>query len=154
MIGVGLVALASAGYVPVASAEEMETVPAKVEMAHWVVAVQAPGKQLIVKGHNLLLQIRSGYCLEEPKPKVDHVKVVERPRTKQHPAKSAVLTAYVLHPEYERPVPPPNTDGIVYNACAGVGYRLEKWVKLKRPPSELRLYDGGYSPPRKVWPLP
>lgn len=154
MIGVGSLALASVVHASPASAEEMEVVPAKVEMAHWGVAVRPPERELLVKGHHIALLISTGYCLGEPKPKVDRVKVVERPRTKQHPGKSAVLTAYVVHPEYERPVRPPNTNGVVYNACAGVGYTLVDWVKLKRSPSELRLYDGGYSPPRKVWPRP
>lgn len=136
-----------------AAATAYETVPAKVETAHWAVALPAKDKPS-VKGRTVVLRIFSGYCLGEPKPEVHHVTIVERPPTEELPFKSAVLTAYVVHPAFEREVPPSNTEHVIHNACAGVGFDLFKRVKLKRPVSKLRLYDGSFSPPLKVWPRP
>lgn len=136
-----------------ASATEYEVVPPRVETAHWMVARSATSKPF-VRGRTVTLMIASGYCIGEPKPEVHHVKVVERPLTKQRPVKSALITAYVVHPEYERPVPPPNTEHVIYNVCAGIGFDLTKRITLKRPVAELRLFDGSFSPPRKVWPRP
>lgn len=134
-----------------AAATEYEVVPVKVETAPWAAALPSKGKPP-AKRHTVTLRIFSGYCLGEPKPEVHHVKVIEQPQTSQHSFKSAVITAYVVHPEYERPVQPPNTEHVVYNACAGVGFVLDKRIKLKRPVADLRLFDGSFSPPRKVWP--
>jgi hypothetical protein len=36
--------------------------------------------------------------------------------------------------------------------CSGLGWGRTPRIKLKRPPKSLFLYDGSYSPPRRVWP--
>lgn len=135
-----------------AAATENEIVPATVETARWEVARPARNTPPPVEGRTVTIRVGSGYCIGEPKPRIHHVKIVERPRTAQRPFKSTVLTVYVIHPEYERPVPPPDTDHVSYNVCAGLGFDLVKRVKLKRPVAGLRLFDGSFSPPRKAWP--
>jgi len=135
-----------------ASALEYETVPAKVQPVHWSTEPVRQG-HLRFEGRAVNTFIPSGYCLGWPKPQIDHVELVERPETTARPYKSAVITIFMVYPEYQQVIPPPETpDNVVYNACAGLGLILHKRIKLRRPPGDLRLFDGSSTPPRRVWP--
>jgi hypothetical protein len=155
---IGLASCLAAGAlgasVPVASALEFEEVPATVTPASRLLAGprRHPG-ELPTKGRTFTFEIEDGFCGGEPKPQIDHVTVVERPKTKERPFKSTVITAYLLRPARERVIPPPeHASNVVYNVCAGLGLSFTKRIKLKRPASGLIFYDGGSSPPRRFWP--
>jgi hypothetical protein len=133
------------------SALEYETVPATVEASRWSMGTLRPDRSPFM-GHAFTLSVSIGYCAGLPKPKIDHLRVIERPKTAGRPYKSTVITAYVLYPQYQRVIPPPDPGNVVYDACAGLGLSLRKRIKLERPPEHLLLLDGSYSPPRRVWP--
>lgn len=76
-----------------------------------------------------------GYCVGDPKPRVDHVKVVER-------SKSVFITTYVLFPE------PAETS----DSCAGVRLVLTKRIQFKQALENRRIYDGGSARPKQRWP--
>ncbi len=87
----------------------------------------------------------------EPPPRFDHVEVAERPKAVRKPFKSAVITAYVRFPaplEVEGTVNPDEPRP----ACGGIGMSIFRRIKLKRPVDGLLLYDGSFSPPRRLWP--
>jgi hypothetical protein len=78
-----------------------------------------------------------------------------RPKTKERPFKSTVITAYLLFPAHLRIVPPsPPPPNVIYNACAGVALAFTKRIKLKRPAADLFFFDGSHTPPRRFWPPP
>lgn len=132
-----------------AAAAGNEVVPEEVTATAWIVAPLPEGDSPL-RGRTISVWIVSGFCLGEPKPRFDRMKVVERPKTKARPFKSAVITIFLRRPAYERPVQPPNTDNVIYNACAGLGLIIRKRIKLKRPAADLRFFDGSFSPPRRV----
>lgn len=135
-------------FAPVAFGWEFVKAPPKVETAPWHSLVNTPRDP---QTHVLGLSISTGYCAGEPPPKVDHVRVVERPKTARNPSKSAVITAYVRFPtpmEVKGEVKP----GEPQPACAGIGVGIFKRITLKRPVEGLLLYDGSFSPPRRVRP--
>jgi hypothetical protein len=37
-------------------------------------------------------------------------------------------------------------------ACGGIGMSIFRRIKFKRPVDGLLLYDGSFSPPRRLWP--
>jgi hypothetical protein len=84
--------------------------------------------------------ITSGYCSGEPKPHIDHTKLVEGPATRKEPGGSAIITVYVHFPER------PDTEAL----CADESLELEARVQLRRPAATLYLFDGSSSPPRLV----
>ena len=88
----------------------------------------------------LLLVLTPGYCLGEPKPVIDRLKVVERPAIDSGQTKRSIITAFVRYPG------PPVSGAF----CAGVGYAIHKEVTLRRPVADLGIFDGSYSPPRPV----
>jgi hypothetical protein len=133
-------------HAPVALGWEYVSGPPKVEPARWH-ALCPPARK--PKTHVLGISISTGYCAGEPPPELDHVKVTERPRTTEQPKKSAVITAYVRFPA------PTEVEGEVkagepQPACADLGLAIFKRVKLKRTVEGMLLYDGSYSPPRRV----
>ena len=144
-----LLATACAGTLaPVAFGWEFVKGPPKVASAPWHPLLEAAGDP---RTHALGLSISSGYCVGEPPPKFAHVKVIERPKTAKNPSRSAVITAYVRFPaptEVEGEVKP----GEPQPACGGIGVGIFKRIKLKRPVKGLALYDGSFSPPRRVRP--
>jgi len=97
--------------------------------------------------------VPSGYCVGDPKPRIDHIRVVERPKTAERPFKSTVITAFLLYPAHLRIIPPsPPPPHVVYNACSGIGLSFTRRIKLKRPAADLLFYDGSYQHPHRVWP--
>jgi hypothetical protein len=76
-----------------------------------------------------------GYCVGDPKPRVDHVKVIEHP-------KSIFITTYVGFPA------PPQTSG----QCAGVRLILKKRLRLKLAIEGRTIFDGSKVPPSQRWP--
>ena len=140
---------------PSVSAMEYEEVPAEVKPAP-IVAGQLSGGNLPTTTpgrRTFTFSVPSGFCVGSPKPRIDHIRVVERPMTADRPFKSAVITAFLLYPAYLRVVPPsPPPPNVVYNVCAGIGLNLTKRIKLKRPTADLLFYDGSYSRPHRVWP--
>jgi hypothetical protein len=142
--------LAMVAALPAAAAgAEYEVVPEEIVATPWVVAPAQRG-ELPLKGRTISIWVVSGYCIGEPKPRFDRIKVVERPKTESRPFKSAVITIILRRPAYERPMQPPNTDNVIYNACAGLGLIIRKRIKLKRPAADLRFFDGRSAPPRRV----
>jgi hypothetical protein len=140
---------------PAASALEYEEVPPEVQPAPIVagrlvrgdVPTTAPGRRTFT------FSVPSGFCVGSPKPRFDHVRVVEQPKTVDRPFKSTVITAFLLYPAHLRAIPPsPPPPNVAYNACAGIGLNLTKRIKLRRPAANLFYYDGSHSPPRRVWP--
>jgi hypothetical protein len=125
--------------------------PPKVEASAWTVSLLPDRKPAIEGERTLTLYTAGGYCIGEPPPQIDHVKVIERPKTEERPYKSAVITVFLLHPapsEVVGEVQP----GEPVPACAGLGWNGTKRIKLKRPVRDLRLYDGSADPPRLRWP--
>jgi hypothetical protein len=82
--------------------------------------------------------VDNGYCLGL-KPELDHIEAVERPKTKERPFKSAVITLFKRWPEHDVYVRPPAESGKpkYASACAGVGGAIIRRVKLKRPVASL-----------------
>jgi hypothetical protein len=80
---------------------------------------------------------------------MDHIKVIERPLTAEHPFRSAVITAFLRFPSplevFGTVIP-----GELQPGCEGVGEGPTDRVKLKRLLAKLFLYDGSFSPPRLV----
>jgi hypothetical protein len=100
------------------------------------------GRYVPVSGrYDLLVNVESGYCYGFPKPYIDHLKVVEKPRSQIYPSPSVVITAYVV----QAPEPAPDEP-----LCGGINITLGKLVVLKRPVEGLFLYDGSLDPPRQV----
>jgi hypothetical protein len=81
------------------------------------------------------LRASVGYCVGDSRPRVDHIKVVER-------SKSVFITVYVRFPV------PAETSG----ACAGVRLILTKRIQLKQTIGGRTIYDGSSAPPRQRWP--
>jgi hypothetical protein len=122
--------------------------PPKVEVASWGVGLLGEPEPP-VKGKTLAIGVSSGYCLGEPKPVIDHISVVERPKTAERPFKSAVITAFVRFPAPTEVVGTVNK-GEPVPVCAGLGYGFRRRVKLERPVRDLFVFDGSHSPPRQV----
>jgi hypothetical protein len=109
----------------------------------------SPARKPIVNGHLVGLFIDGGHCIGGPKPGYHHVTVAELPMTERRPFKAAVITAYRLWPEYSY-VP---EQGPTYGDCLPNRDRtIFHRIRTKRPATELRFYDGYFSPPRQVWP--
>lgn len=137
-----------------ATAAELETVrvPAKVESVAWSPPRLLQGPWKNPEGpRTFTLYVDNSYCVGL-KPELDHIEVVERPKTKEHPFKSAVITVFKRWPEHSVYVLPPTESGKprYVSVCAGVGGAIIRRVKLKRPVASLFLYDGSDSPPRQV----
>lgn len=128
---------------------ETETIPTVVRPIQWTPFRQNGSP---IHGHTFSLSVQSGYCVGEPKPEFDHIRVVERRKTKAHPYKSAVITVFVKYPEHTRVVPP--SDSEHHTGCFGVGWGLARSVTLKRSPTTLFVFDGSHSPPRRAWSPP
>ena len=77
-----------------------------------------------------------GYCVGDPKPRVDHVKVIEH-------LKSIFITTYVGFPAL------PQTS----RQCAGVRLILRKRLRLKQAIEGRTIFDGSKAPPSQRWPL-
>jgi hypothetical protein len=147
------------GAAATASAIEWVTFPSRVIPAPWqpeYLDSKPPLEDkppVYAKGHVFGLFVGSGYCAGDPEiPRIDHVEVVERPKTKARPFKSAVITAFLFLPEYKAQAVEGEEGPTYATACADLGLTLTKRVRLKRPAKDLVIYDGSYSPPRRVWP--
>lgn len=120
--------------------------PPRVEKATWMIK-DKPRTPTVRKGTLLRFSVMSGYCDGEPPPVLDHVSVVERPRTKERPYRSALVAAWVRFPaphEVEGEV----LEGGPQPACAGLGYSLSAEVRLRREISKLFIFDAGGPKPQ------
>jgi hypothetical protein len=91
------------------------------------------GAPTIVGRRTIELGVSVGYCVGEPMPRIDHLRVSWRPD-------AAVVTVFVRFP------------AVHFNEnefCAGVGLVMRKRVKLARPLAGRTLYDGATSPPQR-----
>jgi hypothetical protein len=136
-----------------AAPAEVVTRPPVVEETTWRATIpktlRSPAKGPFLKGHRVGMFIEGGYCLGGPKPEFDHVTLVELPRTRSRPFRAAVITAYRRWPESSF-TPPAGPD---YGKCLPNRDRtIFHRVGTKRSASDLRLFDGYFSPPRQVWP--
>jgi hypothetical protein len=122
--------------------------PPRIETAGWGVGSVSKSKSA-VKGKTLTISVSTGFCVGEPEPVIDHVSVVERPKTAARPFKSAVITAFVRFPAPTEVVGKVNK-GEPEPACADLGYALSHRIKLKRPRGRLFIFDGSHSPPRRI----
>jgi len=136
-----------------AVAVEWVAIPPEVKPAPWGNAYQRPYLRP-VSNQSFRLAIDGGFCAGEGPPKIDHVRVVERPKTRSRPFKSAVVTVFKYRPEHfeGRQTEEEIREGKKFTLCADIGGELRDVVKLKRPLDHLILYDGNYSPPKRVWP--
>lgn len=116
-----------------------------VEAAPW----RGPAAPIPKGPHVFSLSIAASYCAGEQPPKVDHIEVSERQARRSKPFKSAVITAYLRLPT---PRDLGASDPGEVQPCADIGFRLRRVIKLERPVRDLILFDGSYSPPRRVWP--
>lgn len=85
----------------------------------------------------VVLRNSVGYCVGDPKPRVDHIKVIEHP-------KAIFITTYIGFPPPRQPS----------EQCAGVRLILEKRLRLKqaidgRTIPSIKLFDGSTSPPAR-----
>jgi hypothetical protein len=105
------------------------------------------------QGHTLVIYFATpGYCVGEPRYALDHVKIVERPRTGKRPFGSAVITPFLFRPAFERVVPG-REGNVIYGVCADIGGgRAKLRVRLKRPANRLIFYDGSFDNPHRVYP--
>jgi hypothetical protein len=87
----------------------------------------------------LWVAVRSGYCYGDPKPQIDHIKVIESAATGGRYGR-AILTVFEHYPA------PSQAAGL----CQDVGLTLKKPVRLGRPVERLALYDGSFNPPRLI----
>lgn len=78
------------------------------------------------------------------------VRVIERPKTKARPFKSAVIYATANYGPLKREVGP---NGVEYATVCTADFRWTSGkVKTKRPARKLIFYDGSVEPPRRIWP--
>jgi hypothetical protein len=120
--------------------------PIRVEAVPWA---RLPASVTVEGARTVRLGIDAGYCAGWQQPEFDHAEVVERPKTADRPFRSAVITLFERRAEYPAYVPP-ESPGRNIILCAGIGGALLPRVRLKRRLSRLFLYDGYYSPPRRV----
>jgi hypothetical protein len=149
VLGVGLSAVAL-------GAEEI-TQPPVVQPARWQVITprtpRTPKRGPIIEGHTVGLFIDGGYCSGGPKPRFDHVRVVELPKTNARRFPAAVIYAYTVIPEYTyTPMPPspPEYGG----KCGHIRAAIFHKITTKRPAKGLRLFDGSGRKLEQVWPPP
>jgi hypothetical protein len=137
----------SPGSVPASTPPyNFETIPAEVAPVHWSPFTK-PG--YLRKGlRSIRIGFEMDFCSPEAITSVDHIKVVERPKTKDRPFKSAVITVYKFTPEYKQVV---NEGGVYVPTCQNGARGFYRYIRLKRPVQELFIYDGSYSPPRRKW---
>lgn len=134
----------------------------KVELAwEWVdgapkveVASRWSGEPCCVKGaqsasKTLGVRVSTGYCVGEPAPTLDHIRVIERPVTAARPFKSALVAVFIRRPQPTEVVGTVNP-GEPQPGCAGLGYGFSARVKLKRPVERLFILDGGRRPYRLI----
>lgn len=88
--------------------------------------------------HALALSIDTGYCLGEPKPIFDHVRRIERP-TGTDGVKRSIITAFIRYPGPR-----------VADICNDLAYAVKQPISLKRPTKGIAVFDGNFSPPRRV----
>jgi hypothetical protein len=134
-----------------ASAWEYVAGPPKVSVQPWTAATFRDDDSPLIARRAFTISVTSGYCSGEPPTQIDHVRVIERPKTAARPFRSAVVTSFVLQPAPIEVVGTVNPDE-PSPGCAGLGQLLQSRVKFKRPLEHLILYDGSYSPPRRAWP--
>jgi hypothetical protein len=135
----------------VASAWEYVAGPPKVGARPWTATAFRGDNAPLISRHALTISVTSGYCAGEPPTQIDHVRMIERPKTAARPFRSAVVTPFVLQPAPIEVVGTVNPDEPL-PGCAGLGQLLQSRIKFKRPLEHLILYDGSYSPPRRAWP--
>ncbi len=116
-------------------------VPAKSEVIHLRLAHKP--KQSALEGRMVNVRASFGHCSGEPLPTIIS-KVVERPRTPRRPHGAAIITVSLSYPEWDRRASFECAD-VQVNPFPGK-------VRLKRTAAGLFLFDGSYSPPRRVRP--
>jgi hypothetical protein len=121
--------------------------PQRVEPAPWQGPIAPMPKGVRV----FRLSITAGYCAGEQPPEIDHIDVTERRTSVKKPFKSAIITTFLRFPTSGEVGSLSNLEKL-QQPCADIGLRLRRVIKLKRPVRDLVLFDGSYSPPRRVWP--
>jgi hypothetical protein len=76
-------------------------VPVEIKPAPWQPWPEGRHQLGSVEGHSFRLLVDGGFCAGEERSKIDHVRVVERPKTKGRPFKSAVITGFKYRPEHQ-----------------------------------------------------
>jgi hypothetical protein len=135
VVGALLALPVSVGGAQVAETQLLES--PKVESAPWLFDHRYSDYD--PRHRRLPLEIRTEYCVGEPPPVLDHIRVVEQRPTVELPYKSALVTVSVRFPN-------PTSS----SQCAGLGYGIFRQIKLKRPVGHLVFLDGHYSPPHIV----
>lgn len=85
--------------------------------------------------HKLTLGVLTGYCVGQPKPRIDHVARAWRRR-------SVVITVFLRYSE---------AHSGKNESCADLGIEISKQIKFKRSIADRALYDGSTSPPQRRW---
>jgi hypothetical protein len=138
VISLATVAVGSLGAIPAQAEGELgEVIPASVRPVHISTFGERPPS---ASGHLFTFSVVVDECpalLE-----LDHTTLVERPKVGPHKG-AAIVTTYLREPEYEKPGEPCPPLPLIYKSVR---------VKTKRPVSELILFDGSSSPPRRISP--
>lgn len=111
--------------------------PPRTEEVGWTVSPDQPTNERLLQ-----VNVSSGYCVGEPLPYIHHFEVLRKPRR-------TVVTAFIRFPapsEVKGTVEPDDP----FPACAGVGLGLTRQVRLGRARDYAPLFDGSFSPPRRV----
>jgi len=142
--------------IPVLPERETEVVPASLLSSPWLTGLSWEKPTVGAKptlGRTLTIDVSMpGWCVGNPRYRLDHVEVVERPKTTKRPFGSAVITAFIYRPSFERLVPG-RVGRVIYGLCADVGSSPRKIrIKLKRPAERLIFYDGSSARPHRVYP--
>lgn len=104
-------------------------------------------------GQSVQIYARGGYCAGEPPPTIHAVRIREH-RLSGRARFAAVVTvflkrlrAFEASSEEQRSGEAPAEPVPV---CAGVEHALYRRIRLHRPASEVVLFDGSQSPPRRI----
>ena len=111
------------------------------------ISVQVPLNKsfAVVVGHWFTFYYDDSPC--ERSKTIADVRLVEQPKTKARPFKSAVIYVTADYAPRRREI---GADGVEYGiACPAIASRATEKVKTKRLANNLIFYDGSVEPPRR-----
>ena len=104
-------------------------------------------------GRSVWIYARGGYCKGEPPPTIHDVRIREH----RLPGRSKLAAVVTVFLEYPSPIEVPSgargsgePPAEPIPVCAGVEHALYKRISLDHLISEVVLFDGSHSPPRRI----
>jgi hypothetical protein len=101
-----------------------------------------------VAGHTVGVDVEAGWCVGQPKPRIDHLKVTEHGRSASWPKGYVVVTAFVIR-ERSLEAEEAEAEGRP-TTCKAVTANIFKHIKLRRPAAGLPILDGFRRPYRRA----